>query len=95
MFDCVTSTLFDNVPTPPIPGNRSNTVNSRWSHRNGSFVSSLPSVTGPMGRVSFMVRENEKKRETVGKESVCACLCAQQDHFLCLCSKGFYPHNAG
>ena len=60
MLDRVTSTLLlDNELTPPIPGNRSNTVNSRWSQRNGSFVSSLPSVTESNGRVSCREGEGE------------------------------------
>ena len=59
MFDSVTSTLFDDVLTPPIPGNRSNTVKSRWSQRNGSFVSSVPSVAESSGRVSCVVRLGE------------------------------------
>ena len=68
MFDRDISTLLVELLTPPIPGNRSNTVNRRWSQRNGSFVSSLPSAWESSGRVSCGKKSEERGREGRGGE---------------------------
>ena len=56
-------------PPPTTPGNRSNTVKSLWSQRNGSDVNSLPSERVSIGICSWKRKERRRvKKKSKGRE---------------------------